>query len=152
MPRGSLFVSARAKASIIDWLNLPDYPQVDIGRLQMAKATSHKGDYRYWKRHSQAYHESGLSIADYCKANAVDMGQFKYYWQRIKDSIVANKKVNVPSPQFTPVTVLPSKPPMHKSKATLDISFILEFTSGIRCHVPSDFNSEQLAKVAKALS
>ena len=118
----------------------------------MVKATSHKGNYPYWKRHAKAYYESGLSVRQYCKANGVNYNQFKYYWQRLKDSIIVSKNVTVPSPQFTPVTVLPSKPPIAKAKITTESSFILEFTSGIRCHVPMDFNSEQLARIAKALA
>ena len=117
----------------------------------MAKATSHKGDYRYWKHHAKAYQDSGLSIADYCKANSVNIGQFKYYWQRIKESLMGSKKMEAANPQFTPVTVLPKSLP-NKSKVAGDPSFILEFPNGIRCHVPMDFNGEQLSRIAKALS
>lgn len=97
---------------------------------------------RYWQEHIQAWRQSGLSQANFCKARSLALSTF-HYWRR-KIGQGCND-----SPRFYPLAVMPSIEALDKSSPGIlrvilgDRRFVLE--------IGEDFAETTLKKLIVAL-
>ena len=60
------------------------------------RRTSSKHKQQYWQSHSNAYQESGLTQAVYCKQNKLNLKTFAYWRHRLKSDVTPIKFVQRP--------------------------------------------------------
>ena len=123
------------------------------------KVKSHKSDYAYWRKIMAEYEKQDLSQPDFCKQYQYDFRQFRYYRSRLsqidKGIVVQKSKPNEPSIPFAPVIIKPENSKMdnvvnnniHQASG----NFTLEFSGGIRCTIPTNFDANSLRKLVAAL-
>lgn len=120
-----------------------------------SKTKSHKSDYAYWRKIMADYEKQDLSQPDFCKQQDYDFRQFRYY--RSKLSQIARGKVllkaaNVTATSpFAPVVVKPASSTPSINAQAMHEGFTLEFSGGMRCHVPANFNLASLRQLVAAL-
>ena len=96
----------------------------------------------YWQEHIQAWGQSGVSQAHYCKARSLPLSTFQYWRRKI------NQDSNDP-PRFFPLAVMPSIEALDKSSPGKlrvilgDRRFVLE--------IGEDFSETTLKKLIVAL-
>lgn len=97
---------------------------------------------RYWQEHIQAWRQSGLSQAHFCKARSLALSTFQYWRKKIGQG-------DNDSPRFYPLAVMPSIEALDKSSTGIlrvilgDRRFVLE--------IGEDFSETTLKKLIVAL-
>ena len=92
----------------------------------------------YWQEHIQAWEQSGLSQADFCKARSLALSTFQYWRRKIGQG--CND-----SPRFYPLAIMPSIEALDKSSPGIlrvilgDRRFVLE--------IAEDFSEKALKKL-----
>ena len=124
------------------------------------KNKPYKSDYGYWRKVMAEFEQQDLPQQDFCKCNNYDFRQFRYYrsrLSRIDRGIVKPKEITSIPPTFAAIQVA-SKPIVSSEinlpgkGASIDVTdFVLEFKSGIRCHIPHNFDTIALNKLVSAL-
>ena len=122
------------------------------------KIKSHKSDYAYWRKIMAEYEKQDLSQPEFCKQHGYDFRQFRYYRSRLSQiarGIVPPKATNVTATSpFAPVVVKPESASSNNALIQSDLigeNFTLEFSGGIRCHIPANFNPASLRQLVAAL-
>ncbi len=70
------------------------------------RRTSSKQKQQSWKSHSNAYQESGLTQAAYCKQNKLSLKTFAYWRHMLKTDVTPVKLVQLPIPLPQPCGAL----------------------------------------------
>ena len=123
------------------------------------KTKSHKSDYAYWRKIMAEYDKQDLSQPDFCKRHKYDLRQFRYYRSRLsqidRGIVVEKQKPSQPPNPFAPVIIKPENNQMDKVVSNnvhqLPGNFTLEFSGGIKCTIPNNFDVNSLCKLVAAL-
>ena len=123
------------------------------------KNKPYKSDYGYWRKVMTAFQKQDLPQREFCQQHHYDFRQFRYYrsrLSRIDRGIVVPKEKPSTAPPFATIQVVatPTMPviPIHKNITSLiSDAFIMELKSGIRCHIPVNFDTGNLRKLMSAL-
>lgn len=97
---------------------------------------------RYWQEHIQAWRQSGLSQANFCKARSLALSTFQYWRRKIGQGYND-------SPRFYPLAVMPSIEALNQSSPGIlrvilgDRRFVLE--------IGEDFSETTLKKLIVTL-
>jgi hypothetical protein len=104
-----------------------------------ARRTSMKKNKEVWIKRFQEWENSGLTRIDYCRQYQIPLSTFDYWRHRIRKESKGEKNGTgmVKLPPFTP-----PKKPTH---------FTLEYPSGHKLHIPSDYTSNGLNRLVRDL-
>ena len=64
--------------------------------MQQTKATERAEKYRFWKEELEKWQASGVTQAEYCRANALRVNQFCYWKKQILSEPISGCLVEVP--------------------------------------------------------
>jgi hypothetical protein len=99
----------------------------------------------HWRRHVEAWRESGLSQADYCRQQGLNHKTFSVWTRRVQGDLSLNKDVPV---EFISVQVAPLVP-----VATTEASAImLRFSHGAQLELSTAVSPRWLAELLRCLA
>ena len=95
-----------------------------------------------WRDLIKSYSDSNMSIKKYCEQHNVKEYQF-YYWQKkFKQNQPSKHQPSIKTPTFIEVKTDKSRPVFEELSIEI---------SGIKIHVPTEFNASHLRKILKVI-
>ena len=97
-----------------------------------------------WRQHVEAWRESGLSQADYCRQQGLNSKIFSTWTRRVRHELSMDKDAPL---QVIPVQVAPSVP-----TATAQASVVLRFPHGAQLELSTAVSPRWLAELLQCLA
>jgi hypothetical protein len=95
-----------------------------------------------WPALMEQYEQSRLDRKQFCNENNISLPQFKYYRQKLKRQLSIHHKATLVPITLKAISEQEESAPHH---------FQLTFENGIRCQIPTDFNSNSLKQLIEVL-
>jgi hypothetical protein len=94
----------------------------------------------FWEHHLAGWDVSGLSQADYCRSNKINIKSFQYWKRKIKGNGNVPVLVEVPFRKSLPIAPVAES---HRLCLVIDRQYRIEIAQG--------FNAEDLERVVRVL-
>jgi hypothetical protein len=98
----------------------------------------------HWRRHVEAWRESGLSQADYCRQQGLNHKTFSVWTRRVKRDLSLDKGAPL---ELLPVQLQPSAP-----VASIQASVMLRLAHGARLELSTAVPPRWLAELLRCLA
>ena len=97
----------------------------------------------HWRRHVEAWRESGLSQADYCRQQGLNHKTFSVWTRRVHVDLTLDKNV--------PLGLLPVQVEPSASVASTQASMMLRLAHGAQLELSTDVPPRWLAELLRCL-
>ena len=98
----------------------------------------------HWRRHVEAWRESGLSQADYCRQQGLNRKTFSVWTRRVQGNLSLDKDA--------PLELLPVQVELSAPVATTQASVMLRLVHGAQLELSTAVSPRWLAELLRCLA